>query len=93
MRLYNSALLTLACFVPTEEATCHFCKASPDTAHILLDCPLLATLCKSIAEALQLSSLQAPPIDNHPAFYQFLMLLETKWAHLQLPQALPTLLT
>jgi len=83
MRLYNSVLPTLARFGPTEEATCHFFKASPETAaHILLDCPQLQleTLCKPVAEALQLSSIHAPPTDNPPAFYQFLMLLETKWA-------------
>jgi len=70
MRLYNFALPTLAYFGPTEEATCHFCKASLKTAaHILLDCPLLETLFKPVAEALQLSSLEALPTDNPPAFY------------------------
>jgi len=44
------------------------------------NCPLLETLCKPVAETLQLSSLQAPPTDKPPVFYQFLMLLETKWA-------------
>jgi len=60
MRLYNSTLPTLALFGPSEEATCHFCKAS------VLDCPLLEMLCKLLAETLQLASLQEPPTDNPP---------------------------
>jgi len=63
MRLYNSALPTLALFGPTEEATVTSAKhpqRQQPTFH------LLETLCKPVAEA---SSLQAPPTDNPPAFY------------------------